>query len=112
MTKAETRIDMYHCTTGKVDSAHLLQPTATPYEVGHGIIDDDRPKNGEQQESWRTSAFGKSTDDERGSDDGEHALKEYKRQSQEYPPEPTPSEWLPMEEHFVESSYNEPRAVP
>ena len=77
---SDTSIDMYHCATGKVYGSHLLKETATPDEVGHGIIDDDRPKNGEQQKSREAHALGKCSDDQRRSDHGKHALEEYKRQ--------------------------------
>lgn len=75
-----TGIDMYHRATGKVNGSHLLKETAAPHKVGHGIIDDDRPKNGEQQKSRETHALGKSTDDQRRSDHGKHALEKYECQ--------------------------------
>ncbi len=51
--------DMHNRATGKIQRAHLTQPSATPNPMGDRSVDHHGPEGREQQQRWKTHSFRK-----------------------------------------------------
>ncbi len=72
-------IDMNHGPPGKIQGAQVSEPAADPPDpVGHRVIDQGAPEQGEDHKSGKFHPFGKGPGDQGRGDNGKHHLKDHK----------------------------------
>ena len=76
----DTGIDVHHCSTGKIDSSHLLEKSSSPYPVCHRHVNQNAPEYCKHQETSKLDTLGKSSKNQGRRNDGKHTLEKNKHQ--------------------------------
>ena len=72
-------IDVDDGAAGEIQGPQVAEPAADPPDpVGHRVINQGRPEQGENQEGGEFHPFGKGAGDQGRGDDGKHQLKNHK----------------------------------
>ena len=72
---------VHHQAAGKIEHAKPCQPAAAaPHPVADRVVDQQRPKQAEDDKSRETNPLGKGAGDERRGDHREHALVDHEHQ--------------------------------